>query len=87
MIRVVIENIALFLLPTGLYLGYIFLTRKPGDRSRVLEEAPLVWLFIAGALLVVIVLIAYGSTSGGRPGQRYEPPYMKDGKIEPGRIR
>jgi len=86
MIRVVIENIALFLLPTGLYIGYVLLTRDASHRGKVLDEAPLIWLFLAGALLVVIVLIAFGSTSGGRPGQHYEPPSMKDGHIEPGRI-
>ena len=86
MIRVVIENIVLFLLPTGLYVGYVLLTREASDRSKVLDEAPLIWLFFAGTLLVVIVLIAFGSTSGGRPGQHYEPPSMKGGRIEPGRI-
>jgi hypothetical protein len=87
MIRVIIENIVLFLLPTGLYIGYVLLTRDTPDKTKLLDEAPLIWLFLAGALLVVIVLIAFGSTSGGRPGQHYEPPSMKDGHIEPGRIK
>jgi len=30
--------------------------------------------------------VLFGSTSGGKPGQEYEPPSMKDGKIEPGRL-
>jgi hypothetical protein len=87
MIRVVIENILLFLLPTGIYLGYVLLTRGVPAKGSLLDEAPLIWLFAAGALLVVLVLIAFGSTSGGRPGQHYEPPSLKDGHIEPGRIR
>jgi hypothetical protein len=87
MIRVVIENILLFLLPTLLYVGYVYLTREPGrGGARALDEAPLIWLFVAGALLVIVTLVAFGSTSGGRPGQQYVPPVMKDGKIVPGHI-
>lgn len=87
MIRIVIENVVLFLLPTGIYIGYVLLTRGMPAKGGMLDEAPMVWLFAAGALLVVLVLIAFGSTSGGRPDQHYEPPSMKDGRIEPGRIR
>ena len=47
---------------------------------------PLIWLFIAGAVLVIVTLVAFGSTSGGKPGQHYVPPVMKDGKIVPGHI-
>ena len=86
MIRVVIENILLFLLPTAIYVGYVLLTRR-GDHhgGAVINDAPLVWLFIAGALLVVRTLVFYGSTPGGKPGQIYTPPRMKNGQIEPGR--
>jgi len=86
MIRVVIENIVLFLLPTLFYVGYVLLTRDPDAKKDLLSGAPFIWLFLAGTLLVVIVLVAFGSTSGGRPGQHYEPPSMKGGRIEPGRI-
>lgn len=94
MIRIVIENILLFLLPTIIYVAYITLTRRtrspagaPQDATKVLDEAPLIWLFIAGALLVIITLVAFGSTTGGKPGQSYQPPVLKDGRIEPGRVR
>lgn len=87
MIRVVIENIVLFLLPTLFYVGYVLLMRDPDAKKDLLSGAPFIWLFLAGTLLVVIVLVAFGSTSGGRPGQHYEPPSMKDGHIEPGKIR
>jgi hypothetical protein len=88
MIRVVIENILLFLTPMAMYIAYMLLTRRADSAGAVVSDAPLIWLFVAGALLVVATLVFYGSTSGGRPGQVYIPPHMgKDGRIEPGEIK
>jgi len=95
MIRVVIENILLFLLPTLLYVAWILLTRQPqtsgpdgedAGEKKILDDAPLLWLFAAGAALVVVTLVAFESSTGGKPGQHYVPPSYKDGKIDPGHI-
>lgn len=87
MIRIVAENIVLFLLPTIVYIAFIYLTReeKPGASS-VLDDAPLIWLFVAGAILVIVTLATFGSVTGGKPGQVYTPPALKDGRIEPGHL-
>ena len=88
MIRLVIENVLLFLLPAALYVGYVLLTRRDTKPGEIINDAPLVWLFVAGALLVIGTLIYFASTSvGGRPDQTYTPPYIKDGQIEPGVIK
>ena len=89
MIRVVIENILLFLLPTAMYVGYVLLTRSNTSAGAVVNDAPLVWLFVVGALLVAATLIYYATvTPGGTPGQVYTPPRMgKDGRIEPGQLK
>jgi len=89
MIRVVIENILLFLLPTAAYLGYVLLTRREASAGAIVSDAPLVWLFVAGALLVAATLIYYASiTPGGSTTQIYTPPHMtKDGRIEPGQLK
>lgn len=88
MIRIVIENILLFLLPAAAYVTYVLLTRRNTSAGTVINDAPLIWLFIAGALLVSGTLIYFASTSpGGRPDQTYIPPYMKDGQIEPGVLK
>ena len=85
MIRVVIESLVLFFAPTLVYLTYTWLTREENaSGERVLSEAPLVWLAAAGAMLVVITMVLFGSTVGGRPDQGYEPPGVKNGKIIPG---
>ena len=91
MIRLVLENILLFLLPTALYLAYVLLTQRPaaGGGVRVLNEAPLAWLFVAGAAIVVATFVYFATvTPGGAPGQVYIPPHMgKDGRIEPGVLK
>ena len=87
MIRIVAENILLFLLPTIIYVAYVYMTREEKQGAmRVLDDAPLIWLFVAGAALVVITLVSFGSVTGGKPGQVYTPPSFKDGRIEPGHI-
>ncbi len=87
MIRIVIENILLFLMPTLVYLIFVLVTR-PDSRNgtAVLDDAPLIWLFVAGASLLLVTLVFFSSTSGGKPGQSYTPPSIKDGRITPGHI-
>lgn len=89
MIRVVVENILLFLLPTAMYVCYMLLTRRNTPAGTIVNDAPLLWLFVTGALLVAGTLIYYGATStGGTPDLKYTPPRMsKDGRIEPGQLK
>lgn len=85
MIRLIIENLLLFLAPTLIYLAWVWLTRDTGkDGSELWAEAPFVWLAAAGAALVVVTIIAFSTTGGNRPDHGYEPPTMKDGKLVPG---
>lgn len=96
MIRVVIENLLLFLTPAFLYFAYVLITggaqqgqgggRTANTATDMFDGAPYVWLFFAGTALVLLILVAFGSNSGGKPGQHYAPPTMKDGHIEPGRM-
>ena len=86
MIRIVGENLLLFLLPAVAYFGYSSLRRDPGAAGSVFDDAPIVWLIAAGCALVIVTLVAFEKDQGGRPGQGYTPPSMKNGHIEPGRI-
>lgn len=98
MLRVMVENFLLFILPTVLYLVYRYVRRAtsntqtqsaPGQTiSNDLNDAPFLWLFVVGAGLVLAVLIAFGSTDkSGKPGQTYYPPVVKDGKVIPGHFK
>ena len=93
MIRVVIENLLLFLLPTMIYAAWMVFKHYqsesggPPDHQQIISDAPLLWLFSAGAILVLLTLFAFESSStGGKPGQQYLPPVFKDGRIEPGHV-
>ena len=90
MIRLIIENIILFLVPTLTYVIFVML-RRSQDRdntvARALDSAPLALLFSVGFILMISVLGYFGTQStGGKPGQTYLPPELVDGKIKPGRF-
>lgn len=88
MIRVAFEIIVLFLLPTLVYLAYAFLARADKPGASIWDGLPVLWLIAAGSALAFTVLIVFGDTSsGGRPGQIYMPPEVKDGKIVPGHFK
>jgi Family of unknown function (DUF6111) len=88
MIRVAIEIVLLFLLPTVAYLGYALLARPTASARVVVNEAPYVWLSLAGAVLVGATLIYFGwSASDGGTDQTYTPAKIKDGRIEPGSFK
>lgn len=85
MIRIVIENLLLFLLPTLAYVAYrMLIGGKAAGPGRPFDDAPFVWLFVAGAMMVLVSLVVFASTSGGRPGEAYVPPVQRDGQIVPG---
>ncbi len=87
MIRIVVENVVLFMLPTAIYFAYRYMAMgEDRSASGAMDDAPLFGLFAAGALVVITVLVLFSQTNGGKPGQKYEPPVFKDGRIQPGRI-
>ena len=61
MIRIAIELVLLFLVPTVAYLGYALLMRPGRPAREAVSEAPLVWLGLSG-----MVLVFTGDIVGGR---------------------
>lgn len=67
MIRIVIENAVIFFTPAVLYVAWIaFVKRDWPGLGAVLRNAPLVKLFIAGAVLMLgtLFIIAFRETEG-----------------------
>jgi Family of unknown function (DUF6111) len=88
MLRLVLENILLFLAPAALYVGYEMLLRNTATKPRqILDQAPLVVLFLAGLAVVITTLVLFRSREEGNAGQAYVPPAYKDGKIVPGHVQ
>lgn len=85
MLRVVLVNLTLLLLPSLLYGVYIYLMRRGAPPGEPVSDAPFLWLFAAGILLMLASMAFFIQFSeGGKPGQSYHPPEYKDGKIIPG---
>ncbi|NOT72613.1 MAG: hypothetical protein HOP09_15460 [Hyphomicrobium sp.] len=85
MIRIVIENIFVFLVPTLVYVAWIAFMRNdwPGLYP-VLRAAPLLNLFVLGAALMFGSMVAVSSRTRNAPGDAYVPPAIQDGKLQPG---
>lgn len=86
MIRIVIENIFFFLLPTLLYIVWIAFSKDewPGLMT-VLSRAPLIRLFFAGAAVMLATLVVFSSRTYNSPADVYVPASVVDGKLEPAR--
>jgi hypothetical protein len=85
MIRIAVEIVLLFLLPTVAYFVYALLARPAASPAAVFNEAPYLWLSDAGAALVGAFLIYYGWTSGGAGmDEAVAPARSIDGRAVPG---
>jgi TRAP-type C4-dicarboxylate transport system permease small subunit len=85
MLRIVALNLTLLFLPSLIYGVYVYLMRQDAPPDAPLDEAPIFWLFGAGVALMFCTLIYFVQFSGGgKPGQTYFPPTVKDGKVVPG---
>jgi Family of unknown function (DUF6111) len=88
MIRVLIENVLLFLLPAIVYFVFAYAGRRAGaSGGHVLRDAPLPFLALLGLTLVITVMTLFSTIGGGKPGQDYRPAVFKDGKVEPGQMK
>ena len=90
-LRIVIENVILFLIPAITYIAFVMLVRRTGQTPRqIMDEAPLLLLFLAGVAMIAAVLLIFGvrgAEDEGRAGQAYEPSVYKDGKLIPGKVK
>ncbi|HYC14063.1 MAG TPA: DUF6111 family protein [Stellaceae bacterium] len=88
MIRVLLTIVLPLLLPTLLYLLWVLTMRRDSlaAGAQPLRDLPLVWLAVAGAVLVALVLVVASVRFGGGSTGVYVPPTTVDGKIVPGHV-
>lgn len=84
MIRPVLTEIGIFLIPFAIYAVYLIATR-----SRVLARTswplPVVgWLTALALLLIVGSFLVLAHFSGAPPGSTYVPAHIENGKLVPG---
>ncbi len=91
MIRIVIQNLLLFVLPMVLYALYMAWARNRARAAGALqptwEEGPGFWLVLGGAALGVGSLVARALLGEYNPEGVYQPARVEDGRIVPGRIK
>lgn len=85
MIRVVLEQVAVFLIPF-LFFAAVLLLRRQNLLAFEHWAAHVSWLAIAGLLLVLLGFIAAGIFAE-RPESGFEPTHMENGQVVPGRFR
>lgn len=85
MLRAIIEEVLLFVLPFCIFAGYLIVRRRnPFDVEHWSRHA--FWLAVAGLVLVIGILFVEGFVMPRSRGA-YEPPHMENGVLVPGRFR
>jgi hypothetical protein len=86
MIRVILINLLLLLLPFIVYFAYVYLVRSGSKPNEPITMTPLIVLFAIGLALMTGAVVYFIQFETGQPGQRYIPPQVKDGVLQPGRL-
>ncbi len=87
MLRIVLINIALFVLPLALYAAYFYITER--NRNAVVIEwknMPLSLLLQIGLGLIVIGMLITAYMGGEDARGTYVPARMENGKVIPGEV-
>lgn len=84
MVRLLAVNLLFFLLPFAAYALWLLSTRRSVTGSAHWPVRVILGLAIAGAVLMVAVLVVFTSFTGAPPGAVYIPATIIDGKLIPG---
>jgi Family of unknown function (DUF6111) len=87
MLRVLLTVVLPLLLPTAIYVAWIALVSRSEGRGMVrLGVRALVWLALAGVVLLAAVLVTISVHFGEPVSGRYVPPRYENGQVVPPRI-
>ena len=76
------EIVVPLILPTVIYIAYFSVLRP--RRGGNFPEMPWIWLGAAGLLLLAVTFLALALIGGAEPGEKYQPPKVVNGQIQPG---
>ncbi|MBO4222096.1 DUF6111 family protein [Bradyrhizobium neotropicale] len=84
MIRPVLTEIGIFLIPFAVYALFLIATRS-GVLAKSSWPLPLIAKLVLGALLLVVVsFVLLAHFSGAPPNSTYVPAHIENGKLVPG---
>jgi Family of unknown function (DUF6111) len=87
MIRPVLIEVTLFLIPFAAYAVFIWATRSGIFDSDAWNVRVVGWLALAAAVLIIGSFILMARFGAAPPYSTYEPAHMEDGQLVPGRNR
>ena len=86
MIRVLVTQVILFLLPFLMYAGYLFLTKKLNRQAFI--DAPRYWLIMAGIVFSLIGFVILSQINNNPVNGVYIPThYDENGVLIPGQVK
>ncbi|HLY44266.1 MAG TPA: DUF6111 family protein [Stellaceae bacterium] len=87
MLRVFVSIVLPLVLPTALYLAWLWIARGAARGGGMLwGDLPWVWLVGGGVLLLAAALVLLTEGFGSPPSGVYVPPRWENGRIVPGHI-
>jgi hypothetical protein len=87
MIRTILTEVGIFLVPFILYAAYLMVSRSPMLHKSSWPLQVIGWLIVAALGLVIASLLLLVHYSGAPPGSTYVPAHIEHGKFVPGMER
>lgn len=85
MLRVILEPLALFLLPFVAYALFVLSAPEKFDKSKAWSAAHVSGLALAGLVAAVAGLLLFGVTAERHQGA-YKPAHVENGRLVPGHL-
>ncbi|MBI5130049.1 MAG: hypothetical protein HZA66_11460 [Rhodopseudomonas palustris] len=84
MIRAILTEVAVFLIPFVLYAAFLVITRSALMHRSSWPLRVVGWLLLSALALVILSLLLLVHYSGAPPGTTYVPAHIEDGRLVPG---
>lgn len=86
MLRLILLNLFLFLLPTALYAAYVHASGRGEGEKISVNGLPLRILIPTGIGLMMMGMLITAYVGGDDPSGTYVPAHMENGKLVPGKV-
>lgn len=84
MIRPILTEVAIFLIPFAVYALFLFATRKGVLTKESWPARAIGPLALISLLLVILSIVLLADFKGAPPGSTYIPAHIENGKLVPG---